>query len=133
MRALRHRENLKTRYQERALDLQSLHTNWKDTSYDSILVVVDRLKKMLRDEPVQILIDAPRLPRLDCQRLRLSLHLQVLVPPVPLSSSTAVTAKASPTKKISAPVPDSIRNLMTACRKNLPHGLDIANPFPPDL
>ena len=25
------------------------------------------------------------------------------------------------------------KNLMTACRKNLRHGLDIANPFPPDL
>ena len=22
---------------------------------------------------------------------------------------------------------------MSTCRKNLPHGLDIANPFPPDL
>ena len=27
----------------------------------------------------------------------------------------------------------SNRNLMTACHKNLPHGLNIANPFPPDL
>ena len=27
----------------------------------------------------------------------------------------------------------SNRNLMTACQKNLQHGLDIANPFPPDL
>ena len=36
-------------------------------------------------------------------------------------------------KKISAFAPDSIRNLMTACRKNLLYGLDIANPFPPDL
>ena len=33
----------------------------KDTSYYSILVI-DWLRKMLRDEPVQILIDAPRLP-----------------------------------------------------------------------
>ena len=32
-----------------------------------------------------------------------------------------------------APVADSIRNLMTAGRKNLLHKLDIANPFPPDL
>ena len=31
-------------------------------SYDLILVLVNRLKKMLRDEPVQILIDVPRLP-----------------------------------------------------------------------
>ena len=48
-------------------------------------------------------------------------------------SSTVVTAHVSPTKNTSAPVPDSIRNLMTTCRKNLLHGLDIANPFPPDL
>ena len=40
---------------------------------------------------------------------------------------------ASPTRKTSSPVPDSVKNLMTACRKNLPHGLDIANLFPPDL
>ena len=68
--------------------------------------------------------------RLD--RLRLSLHLQVLVPASPLSSSTTVTTYASPAK-ISALVLDSIRNLITACKKNFLHGLDIANPFPPDL
>ena len=33
----------------------------KSTSYDSILVIVDQLQKMLRDEPMQIPIDAPRL------------------------------------------------------------------------
>ena len=49
------------------------------------------------------------------------------------SSFTAVAAYTAHTKKISALVPDSMRNLMTACRKNLLHGLDIANPFPPDL
>ena len=52
---------------------------------------------------------------------------------VPLSSLTGVTANASPTKKISALVLDSIGNLITAYRKNLLHGLDIAKPFPPDL
>ena len=57
---------------------------WKDTSYDSILVNVGRLAKMIHYKPVQVTIDAPRLPRLDCQQLRLSLHLQVLVPAVPL-------------------------------------------------
>ena len=31
-------------------------------SYDLILVLADRLKKMLPDKPVHILIDAPRLP-----------------------------------------------------------------------
>ena len=72
--------------------------DWKNTNYDSILIVVDRLKKMLRDGPVQIPIDAPRLPRLNRQRLRLSLYLQVLTPLVPLMSSTAVTTNASSTK-----------------------------------
>ena len=31
----------------------------RQANYDSILVVVVRLKKMLRNEPVQIMIDAP--------------------------------------------------------------------------
>ena len=81
--------------------------HWKDTSYNSILVIIDRLMleefidefhdeistkkasvtiqpwltRMVHDKPVQIPIDAPRLPQLDCRRLKLSLHLQVLVPP----------------------------------------------------
>ena len=38
----------------------------------------------------------PQPPWLDCQQLRLSLHLQVLVPSVPLPSSTTVTAHAFP-------------------------------------
>ena len=38
-----------------------MSTDWKDTSYDSILVVIDRLKKILRNKPVQITIDAPAL------------------------------------------------------------------------
>ena len=33
----------------------------RQANYDSILVVVDRLRKMLRNEPVQITIDAPAL------------------------------------------------------------------------
>ena len=98
--------------------------NWKDTSYDSFLVVVNRLPKI--SKPAQK-IDAPRFPQLDHPRLR------VLVPPVPLSSLTGVDTNAFLMKKILALVPDSIRNLMTAYRKNLLYGLDIANPFPPDL
>ena len=43
------------------------------------------------------------------------------------------TANASLIKKTLALVPDSIRNLITAYKKKLPHELDIANPFPPDL
>ena len=34
----------------------------KDTSYDSILVVVDRFTKMIHSKPAQMPIDAPRLP-----------------------------------------------------------------------
>ena len=69
-----------------------------------------------------------------CQRLRLSLDLQVLVPGTtfrlgygytPLSS-TAVTVHASLMRT-------SNRNLMTACHKNFPHGLDVTNLFPPNL
>ena len=76
-----------------------MSTNWKNTSYNLILLIVG-----LHNQPVQIRIDASRLSRLNCQQLRLSLHLQVLVPPVPLLS--LITVKT------------------LAC--------DIASPFPPD-
>ena len=36
-------------------------TNWKGDSYDSILVIVDRLTKMVHYEPVKVTIDAPSL------------------------------------------------------------------------
>ena len=36
-------------------------TDWKGDSYDSILVIVDRLTKMVHYEPVKITIDAPSL------------------------------------------------------------------------
>ena len=36
-------------------------TDWKGESYDSILVIVDRLTKMVHYEPVKITIDAPGL------------------------------------------------------------------------
>ena len=114
-------------------------------NYDSILVV-DRLKKILRDEPVQIPIDAPGLAEVFIpfdSRSATKTHsspssgardttFRFGYGYTPLRS-TAVAAHTSLTKKISALAPDSIRNLMTACRKNLPHWLDIANPFPPDL
>ena len=38
-----------------------ISTNWKGDSYDSILVIVDRLMKMVYYEPVKITIDAPGL------------------------------------------------------------------------
>ena len=56
--------------------------------------------------------------RLDRQQLRLSLHLQVLILPIPLSSLTAVTTYASSMRT-------SIRNLIIACRKNLQRWLVI--------
>ena len=38
-----------------------ISTNWKGDSYDSILVVVDRLTKRVHYELVQTTIDAPRI------------------------------------------------------------------------
>ena len=38
-----------------------LSADWKSNSYDSILVIVDRLTKMVYYEPVKVTIDAPRL------------------------------------------------------------------------
>ncbi len=38
-------------------------TNWKDEIYDSILVIVNRLTKMVYYEPVKVTIDAPALAK----------------------------------------------------------------------
>ena len=38
-----------------------LFADWKGDSYDSILVIIDRLTKMVHYEPVKVTIDAPRL------------------------------------------------------------------------
>ena len=38
-----------------------LSADWKGDSYDSILVIVDRLTKMMHYEPVKVTIDAPGL------------------------------------------------------------------------
>ena len=35
--------------------------DWKGDNYDSILVIVNRLTKMVHYEPVKVTIDAPRL------------------------------------------------------------------------
>ena len=40
-----------------------ISTNWKGESYDSILVIVDRLTKMVHYEPVKITINAPGLAK----------------------------------------------------------------------
>ncbi len=38
-----------------------ISVNWKDDSYDSILVIIDRLTKMVHYEPVKVTFDAPGL------------------------------------------------------------------------
>ena len=38
-------------------------TDWKGDSYDSILVIVDRLMKMVYYEPVKVIINAPGLAK----------------------------------------------------------------------
>ena len=38
-----------------------LSVDWKGDNYDSILVIVDRLTKMVHYEPVKVIIDAPGL------------------------------------------------------------------------
>ena len=38
-----------------------ISTNWKGDSYDSILVIVDRLTKMVHYEPIKVTIDTPGL------------------------------------------------------------------------
>ena len=41
-----------------------ISTNWKGNSYDSILVIVDRLTKMVHYEPVEVTINTPGLPEI---------------------------------------------------------------------
>ena len=36
-----------------------ISTDWKGESYDSILVIIDRLIKMVHYEPVKVTIDVP--------------------------------------------------------------------------
>ena len=38
-----------------------LSANWKDNNYDSILIIINRLTKMVHYEPVKVTIDTPRL------------------------------------------------------------------------
>ncbi len=40
-----------------------ISANWKGDSYDSILVIVDRLTKMVYYKPVKVTIDAPGLAK----------------------------------------------------------------------
>ena len=41
----------------------SVSANWKDDSYNSILVIVDRLTKIVYYVPIKITIDAPGLAK----------------------------------------------------------------------
>ena len=76
-------------------------TNWKDMSYISLFVVVNRLTKIFK--PVQK-IDALWFLQLNCPWLR------VLIPLVSLLSSTVVTTSVSSMR--------TSNNLMIAYRKN---------------
>ena len=38
-----------------------ISTNWKEDNYDSILVIIDRLTKMVHYKPIKIIINAPGL------------------------------------------------------------------------
>ncbi len=38
-----------------------ISADWKGDSYDSILVIIDRLTKMIHYEPVKVMIDVPGL------------------------------------------------------------------------
>ena len=40
-----------------------LFNDWKSDSYNLILVIIDRLTKMVHYEPVKIIIDTPRLAK----------------------------------------------------------------------
>ena len=99
-------------------------------SYDFIFFIVG-----LHDQLVQIPIDTPGLAKVFIPLDLILTSKSQFSPPsfVPLPSLTEVTANAFLTKKIPALILDSMRNPMTAYKKNLVHGLDIANPFPPDL
>ena len=103
-----------------------MSTDWKNTSYDSILLIVS-----LHNQLMQIRIDVSRLPRLDYQQLRLSLHFQVLIPPVPLSNPITVITLACDIANLFPP------NLEVTCM-NLAIDLiyelvRMTNLFPPDL
>ena len=41
----------------------SISTDWKGDSYNSILVIIDRLMKMVHYEPIKVTIDALRLAK----------------------------------------------------------------------
>ena len=95
--------------------------DWKGDSYDLILVIVERPTKMVHYEPVQITIDAPAAGytpfELNCGHR----------PPVSHEEDLNPRSRFKAADELA----NNFRNLMTACRKNLEHGLDIANPFPP--
>ena len=73
-KAIRHKPygNLQTlliptyRWKDLSIDFVTglpILTNWKSESYDSILIIVDRLIKMVHYEQVKIMINAPGLAK----------------------------------------------------------------------
>ncbi len=40
-----------------------ISTNWKSETYDSILVIVNRLTKMIHYKPVKVIINTPALAK----------------------------------------------------------------------
>ena len=99
-------------------------TNWKDTSYDLILGVTDRLTKILRDEPVQT----------------------ELMQPASLTQSSTKTQSSPPSSGSSGTTREFdcdyhlrvfYENIQEShdCMQREPSALacEIANPFPPDL
>ena len=78
----------------------------------------------------------PRPFRLDCRQLRLSLHLQVLVPAVPLSGSAAVTRLWAHCTRLlwgRHHPPFQIQVGISWLHAERTFCTDLANPFPPDL
>ena len=145
----------------------------KGTSYNSILVIVGQLTKMVHSKSAQI-IDAPKLAETISDIFQPSLYCCLAVkkttsgfslttgfercyatsrcryrlmhPGSPIRLATTKTYSLPPSSGSSGTTFEfncgyrphvfyetSNRNLMTTCKKNLPHGLDIANRFPPDL
>ena len=135
MMTLRHQESSKTRRQEKlwrpavATNTCSLvmsrtglptSTNWKDTSHDSgeIAYVMGRLQITIRPSLSSVNTNWCTLA-LQLNRLGLSLHLQVLVPLIPLSSSTVLTTHTASMKTLNW-------NLMTTCLARAWHGKSLS-------
>ena len=88
--------------------------DWKGDSYDSILIIVER-------PTLRAGADNNR-----CGYAPFELNCGHR-PPVSHEEDLNPRSRSKAAGKLA----DNFRNLTTACRRNLEHGLDIANPFPP--